>query len=123
MGPEMKTRYSQPRELLQIAGEDIGLFHELIQVFLKVFPQYIKILEQALKAEDLPTTLAIMHKMKGSLQLIGASLTLAKIDAISKEIKLFSIPPSEKELRYLIGELHAIVAEVAKYKIYTSDDI
>ena len=112
----MAFNLTKPAALLRIAGNDSKLFIELAQIMAHAFPDYIDSLEQALARNDTVATRAVLHKIKGSLQMLGAESTLEQVSTLGAYIRTSEALPDAQDTRHLIDQLHAILIEVERYQ-------
>lgn len=72
--------------LLHTAGQDHELGLELLEIFVRTFAQDVEALATAIQADDVQSTRHILHRIKGSLQILGVHHVTVQIDMISESL-------------------------------------
>lgn len=106
---------TRPEALLYIAGGDQNLFSELKTIFVRSMPQYISMLAKAFELADRDAIRTALHKIKGTIQLVGADQTLKLIESMSDTLKVSDTLPSKEAARVLLTHLETIAVEVSNY--------
>ncbi len=101
--------------LLYIAGGDPNLFSELKTIFVRSMPQYIRTLAEAFERADSEAIRTALHKIKGTIQLVGADQTLKLIEGMADTLKVSDAMPSKEAARVLLTQLETIAVEVSNY--------
>ena len=115
-GPALYEPLTNPATLRTMAGDD-ALFKELADIIVRSIPHYVQSLEQAVSSKDTAAIRAALHKIKGTLQMVGADHTLQLLDAIGRDIRATGRVPQTGRTDTLMAQLHAIRAEVTTYTV------
>lgn len=107
--------------MLDIAGGDQQLFRELTAIIVRSIPQYIATLARAFEQADADAIKAALHKIKGTLQMVGADQTLKRMSHLHDDIKINNRLPTPDAGLGLLEELHAIANEVSAYSTPAQD--
>ena len=106
---------TRPEALLHMAGGDQNLFRELKAIFVRSMPQYISTLAEAFERADSDAIRAALHKIKGTIQLVGADQTLKLVESMADTLKVAETLPSQEAARVLLTQLETIAVEVSNY--------
>lgn len=101
--------------LRAMAANDSTLFNELADIILRSLPNYAQALEQALSGNDTGAVRAALHKIKGTLQMVGASQTLNLLNTIGDHIRSTGTLPETGAIHTLLEQMRLIAIEVAAY--------
>lgn len=112
----MTKRLTKPEMLLALADNDNVLFDELKRLFLRLMPEQVKSLELTFAAGDTQTSLALLHKIKGSLQLVGAECTIYDLEQISSDTRCIGELPAKPRLNKLSSQLRHVINEVSQFE-------
>lgn len=72
--------------LLRTAAGESDLALELLEIFVRTFSQDIETLDVALQTDDVKTASHLLHRIKGSLQILSIPDVPARLDAISRSL-------------------------------------
>lgn len=72
--------------LLRHAGGDPALVRELLGIFVRTFATDIERLNAAVQADDVLQIRHLLHRVKGSLQILGAKATIDRIELVSDSL-------------------------------------
>ena len=112
---------TRPEALLNITGGDTHLFDELATLFVQSIPQYCDALTNALLKEDVDSIALTLHKIKGTLQLVGADQTLQLLDAMYSHARTHHTLADKDGFTALLSQLNTIMTEVSAYPKHAQD--
>ncbi|WP_159078993.1 Hpt domain-containing protein [Orrella marina] len=95
--------------LLHTAGEDHELGIELLEIFVRTFAQDIETLATAIQADDIQGARHILHRLKGSLQILGVHHVAVRIDRISESLYAPIAVEQARSLKDLFEYFQAIM--------------
>lgn len=113
--PPPDTPLTSAQVLRAMAADDNILFNELADIIVRSLPYYTQALEQALSGNDTGAVRAALHKIKGTLQMVGASQTLNLLNTIGDHIRNTGTLPETGAIHTLLAHMHLIEIEVAAY--------
>ena len=99
--------------LLHATGEDHDLSLELLEIFIRTFAQDIETLDTALQTDDIQRARHILHRIKGSLQILGVQTITVQIDEVSKTLCAPIKVEDAKALAHLFECFQAIMEDAA----------
>lgn len=82
----MPAHLIDPQALLKAAGQDPSLCYELLEIFIKSFADDIEQLDGAIQSDDSATTRHLLHRIKGSLQILGIQPVVLRIEEVSGQL-------------------------------------
>jgi HPt (histidine-containing phosphotransfer) domain-containing protein len=82
----MNTEYTliDPAVLMNAAGDDVEDFKELLAMFLRIVPDIVGQLEQAVREDSLALVAQHAHSLKSCLSLVGAVTCAAQLEALER---------------------------------------
>lgn len=105
-----------PAVLMESVANNPDLFQDLVEVFCNTFPQDLERVKHAAQTRDADQVRRILHRIKGALQLLGATTTVSKIDLFSDSIKHHTDLAHSDSLTEILGDLSRIVEDVNALK-------
>ena len=102
--------------LLANAGGDPELVQELLAIFVRTFAADIEQLNSAVKTHNISQICHLLHRTKGSLQILGARTTVDLIAQISESLDDEIKVEQEQALRHLFQNFDAILQEAIAFR-------
>ncbi len=100
---------------LQTMGGQFGVMKDVLEVFIKGYPQEMGVLDSAVSRQDAELIAESSHKLKGELGAIGAEaayLAAALLNKVAREGRIDSIMEAWSVLRYEIDLLEPELLDV-----------
>jgi HPt (histidine-containing phosphotransfer) domain-containing protein len=104
-------------EALENVGEDMDLLKEIVEIFLKDFPNQIEQIQEGILAGDSNAVEQAAHSLKGSVANFAAKRTheaAYRLEVLGREGNLEEAKEALADLEREIGELEAALKAVLK---------
>lgn len=98
-----------PAVLMDAAGGDAEGFRALLAMFVRIAPEGLRRLQQAIEAKDEPAIAQEAHSLKSCLSLVGAAAAAARLAQLERAARTGQLDAAALDKLY--EELIAVIAE------------
>jgi HPt (histidine-containing phosphotransfer) domain-containing protein len=115
----LQYKLIDPAVLMNAAGDDAEGFRELLAVFVRIVPEGLRRLQQAVAALDRAAMAQEAHSLKSCLSLVGATGCAARLEQLERAARTGQPHPAA-QLDSLYDEMTAVIAEALDCHVQAS---